>query len=190
MSTLLLIRSQIIMKCLKPQPNCSSGFTLIEMLITITISLLIISIGVANYLDFNARQKILGAAKELEVLIQSAQAKARGGDLADCDKLDSYQISLNLSANPVAVALQPNCVDINLGTAYLGTTIKSYTLITEVVLETLPAITEIKFPVLNGGIIFPGNVPNVALTFSSPSISKKYQLILSKGGDLSEGVWQ
>jgi hypothetical protein len=137
-----------------------------------------------GYLDFNARQKILGAAKELEILFQTAQINARTGDLAGCDQLVAYQVTFNLLIDPVTAALTPLCQD---GTNGLA---RSYPLVTGVTLAILPALTDAKFPALNGGVIFNPSSAQVDFTLATDSISQTYQMTLTRGGNMGEGNWQ
>jgi|GEM_PF-2763375 len=173
-----------------PNFRPKSGFTLIELLVSMGISLLIIAIGVINYLDFNTRQKILGSARELETLIQLAQTKARSGDLADCNQLDSYQVTFNMVTDPATVSLRPVCMNPATGITSLGTTLKTYNLISGISLAAAPAVTTVKFPAVNGGAIFNLAGSEVVFSFSSESISAVYEVTLSKSGNLNEGVWQ
>jgi prepilin-type N-terminal cleavage/methylation domain-containing protein len=61
----------------------SRGFTLVEMLITISIMLIITGGGIAAFIGFNERQNVQVAVKELQTMLRSAQVKAKVGEDAE-----------------------------------------------------------------------------------------------------------
>lgn len=85
-----------------------TGFTLIEMLIVITITLLLVGGGIASYITFNDRQTLVAGGDRLEVLLRTAQKRARAGDTpAGCVQLQSYNVVLTAASNQVQ--LQAEC---------------------------------------------------------------------------------
>ncbi|MFC1727228.1 Tfp pilus assembly protein FimT/FimU [Patescibacteria group bacterium] len=60
-----------------------SGFTLVEMLISISIMGLIFGVGLARYRDFDRRQIVRQAAQELKTNLRLVQKKAISGE-KDC----------------------------------------------------------------------------------------------------------
>src|SRR4030042_4247797 len=59
------------------------GFTLIEILVAVTIILLLTSIGVASYNRFNDKRKVEKITKELETNLRYIQGKATSNE-KDC----------------------------------------------------------------------------------------------------------
>jgi prepilin-type N-terminal cleavage/methylation domain-containing protein len=56
------------------------GFTIIELLITISVLALLLTIGLVYYQDFNRRQIINQAAKDLKSNLRLAQSRALAGE--------------------------------------------------------------------------------------------------------------
>ena len=73
------------------------GFTLIELIITITIMMLLLGIGVAAYINLNNRSLLLNSGHQLQLLMRSAQKAARVGEKPSasgdtCNHLLSYEV--------------------------------------------------------------------------------------------------
>ncbi len=58
----------------------SSGFTLVETMIVITIVALLAGFGIAGYARLNNREQLHNSAKDLQQMLRSAQKKARAGE--------------------------------------------------------------------------------------------------------------
>jgi prepilin-type N-terminal cleavage/methylation domain-containing protein len=70
------------------------GFTLIEMLVVVTITGLTVGGGIAAYNRFNDRQKVLQAAKTVVNQLRLVQKQADAGEKPDgCGVLDGYAVS-------------------------------------------------------------------------------------------------
>lgn len=77
-----------------PTPPAKNGFTLIEMLVAITIMLLLFGIGIVSYLRFDSRQQLIQAGEELKSSLRIAQARARAGDRPPgCERLQAYELT-------------------------------------------------------------------------------------------------
>jgi prepilin-type N-terminal cleavage/methylation domain-containing protein len=59
---------------------CVRGFTMIELLITISIMGLLLTLGLVYYQDFNRRQILNQAAKDLSSNLRLAQSRALAGE--------------------------------------------------------------------------------------------------------------
>lgn len=68
------------MKYPAAQSTASRGFTLIEMLVAITIMTLIMGIGIASYQRFNEKQLVTSAATQLVSSLRQMQKKITVGD--------------------------------------------------------------------------------------------------------------
>jgi prepilin-type N-terminal cleavage/methylation domain-containing protein len=150
-----------------------SGFTLIELLISIGILLLIVGAGIAGYIRLNDRQTLLNAAKELQVMLRSAQKKARVGDKPPgCTKLLSYSVTTQVATGGQAL-LKAECEN----TSYTVDTLQ------------FPASVSIdekhvlRFYVLQGGT-------QNSQTFILRSNGGTYSFDVDQGGSISEGALQ
>lgn len=79
-----------------------SGYTLIEILVGITIIALLFSLGYANYRDYARRQALIGAARKIKADLRLAQEFALAGKKpSDCsgNVLDGYRFKIDTSAD-------------------------------------------------------------------------------------------
>lgn len=101
----------------------SQAFTMIELLVGISIMAIVFTIGVANYRDFSRRQALVGVEKSLKADLRTAQQLALSGkkpDSGSCDVLNSYTFALNGSSG---YRISANC------SSGLGTTLIEYKLV-------------------------------------------------------------
>jgi len=67
--------------------------------------MLLVGGGIASFISFNEKQQLLGAARELQTYLRSAQTRARTGTKDDsCEALESYQVAAGNGANSFAVS--------------------------------------------------------------------------------------
>lgn len=148
------------------------GFTLIELIIAISIMLVVLGGGLAGYLSLNDRQTLIGAGKELQQYMRTAQKKARVGDKpTGCTKLEAYALVANASA-PVTVELQAVCEN----NTY---SVDSFPLANTV---SLSGALNMQFIVLHGGVT---NAQTVVLQKGT----KTYSFTVNTGGEISEGTF-
>lgn len=72
------------------------GYTLVELLIGLSIIGIIFSVGLAGYREFSRRQALTGVSKQLKADLRLAQQLALTGQKPDgvsCDTLDGYLFS-------------------------------------------------------------------------------------------------
>jgi len=156
------------------QPFVSKkGFTLIELMITITITMLMLGGGIAAYIRFNDRQTLQGAAKQLQTQMRSAQKKARVGDIpSGCDRLVDYRVSMVAGES-----------DVNLDATCTNQTIR----ISTTTLNSSVSVNSdfvIAFKVLHGGaeyITGDGNINLISETYH-------YQFQVTPGGSVEAGT--
>jgi len=162
------------------RPSSRKGFTLIEVLIAITIMLLVTGGGIAAFVNFNDRQSVQGAARQLQTILRSAQVKARVGEKpgAGCDKLTGYRVQT--AANTNQVILSAVCVS-NAGAPQMVTHTTSQ-LQNNVVAEGTYAIT---FANLYGGVT---GATTIVLQKSSVS-AYRYSFVVTPGGEISDGAF-
>ena len=90
------------------------GYTLIELLVTITIITLLFSIGMAQYNRFNRRQILVKAKDELVSNLRLAQSKSLAAEkpVACTDILTGHKIKFINNQNYKIVAVCGNEVDL------------------------------------------------------------------------------
>ncbi len=72
------------------------GYTLIELLVGLSIIGIIFSVGLVGYREFSRRQALTGVSKQLKADLRLAQQLALTGQKPDgvsCNTLDGYQFS-------------------------------------------------------------------------------------------------
>ena len=78
---------------LPTQPSLTKhGFTLVEILVSLTIIGLFVGLALPAFLRFDDRQKIREAKNELEAVFDFAVSQAVNGQLGNCDVLEGYDI--------------------------------------------------------------------------------------------------
>lgn len=100
-----------------PTGYSSKGFSLIELLVVVSIMVTLLSIGVASYNSFNRTATLDGASKALRANMRLAQAYAVNGEKKSgtCPSpmvLQGYYVSFNLTA-PQSYTLGQWCQDPN-----------------------------------------------------------------------------
>lgn len=77
-----------------------NGFTLLELMISVTIMMLMVGLGLASFITFNERQQLTGAAKELQEFFRSAQTRARTGDIPEgCGAFSGYNVQMAIDSS-------------------------------------------------------------------------------------------
>jgi prepilin-type N-terminal cleavage/methylation domain-containing protein len=151
----------------------TSGFTLIEMLVSITIMLLMVGGGIAAFVTFNEQQVVLGAAKELQGTVRAAQQRAQAATKPSdtCDKLQSYAVRAPQSP-PIEIVVVAECDsgDTTVSTVSLADSI------------ALSAPLDMSFKVLKGGVINSGDI-----TVTSVTTGQSYTFSVTAGGEITQG---
>jgi prepilin-type N-terminal cleavage/methylation domain-containing protein len=103
-----------------------NGFTLIEILVSVVISLLVFGLIVVGYLDFSSSREIRQKAYELKSQLRLVRSKAINGEKpnASCVNLNSYRVYTVVGENnslfycPVCSDVCTGEKEINLGIDY------------------------------------------------------------------------
>jgi len=83
---------------------CVRGFTIIELLITISIMGLLLTVGLVYYQDFNRRQIVVQGANDLKNNLRLAQSKALSGEKGDCEgTFGGYQVDFSSDEYVISV---------------------------------------------------------------------------------------
>lgn len=150
------------------------GFTLLELVISVAIMMLLVGMGVATYLQFNERQQVTSAAKELQELMRSAQTRSRSGDVPPgCGTLSGYLIEGFVGSSQIL--MYAVCSG--------GNILRSSLTLTGGVAPV--AGINMTFQNLKGGVTNPGIV-----TLRTPSLTYSYSFLVSQGGEISQGALQ
>lgn len=157
------------------------GFTVIELLVAVSIFIVLATIGMVSYSDFNRRQQITQSAKEVQTFLRSAQKKARVGERpAGCSSLRGYRVQAHASL--LRLILSAECA--------------GATPLVEIATFELPhntrlsAATDISFNVLAGGVTLntAGSLPATITVQSIQSANPyRYAFQIDAGGSVSEG---
>jgi prepilin-type N-terminal cleavage/methylation domain-containing protein len=105
----------------------SKGFTLIEILVVISITLIFLGMGLSRYNTFTEQVKLKSEAKKLIDVIELAKKKALSADLQDraCTNFTGYRVTILTSAYSLKFCCASNCSvvqDYNLPTNITFTT--------------------------------------------------------------------
>jgi prepilin-type N-terminal cleavage/methylation domain-containing protein len=148
------------------------GFTLIEIVVTILISLVITSGLVINYNDFNSTQVLKQAALTLKNDLRFLQSKAANGEKpSPCVSLTGWTITFASAS----YSYQANCDGSLVGN-------KTDILFSPAIsLSPIPVPNSVTFNVLTRGTDLPAPVSVILNTRN-----KRYTLQISPSGDISD----
>lgn len=120
------------------------GFTLVELLIVISVTAIVTAIGIASYVDFNRAQIVNQAAKKIAQDLRMAQSLAANNQKppSGCGTLNAYTFSINLDTRVYTIT--PVCTP-----AYSGSEIKTGS----VSGVSLSGLTFAQFKVLRQGVV-------------------------------------
>jgi prepilin-type N-terminal cleavage/methylation domain-containing protein len=172
------------------------GFTLIEMLVTVAVLVILAGSGMAAFINFNDKQKVMTAARDLQAFMRTAQGKAQVRETpSSCAPgtnfpLQAYRVSAPLGAGQT-VSMHANCGQFpNPSRNTLRDTMKMPAGVS--VRMTPPEDTPLnmRFFVLFGGVRFVSTNPNTAKTIVVSGWNNTYTFVVSPGGEISEGCWE
>lgn len=126
----------------------TSAFTLVELLIGITIISIVFGVGIASYREFSRRQALTGVSKQLKADIRLIQQLALTGQKPEnvsCPTLNGYTFS---RVNSTVYTLSANCSNAS-GAVMSPIEIKSVDLGTDITLTA--TVPNMLFKVLGQG---------------------------------------
>ena len=157
--------------------NKKKGYTLIEILVSLTIIGAIFGFGYASFRDFSRRQAVADAAKLIQGDLRFAQENAMAGQKpAGCNTtLDSYSFN-RLSSTRYTI-------DANCGAATV--TVKDVNVSFGITLST-PSPNPIKFNVLGRGtnVDGSGGSENWELILTQEVTTNSVTVIVTPGGEI------
>lgn len=158
------------------------GFTLIEILVAVSVTLIIASTVVINYNSFNANQQVKQSAltfkNNLRYAQQKAKASEKGSNCSGFSYLYGYALQITSDTSYRVLA---RCTNDNTGATAPsdGIVIGTYTLPPGVMMST--ASQTIDYQVLSRPV-----VGATTIIFShAASDTTTYRIIISAGGDVS-----
>ncbi len=168
--------------------STQTGFTLIEMVVTLAVSILLIGGGVTAFLRFNERQSVTNSAREFANVLKIAESKTQAGILGACNtQLEAYEITFDTGVIPNEMYVREVCATGDTGTPVTVT----YTLDENTQLSFNPATTYIRYKILTGGVLFSGGSTSVQARFNHINSPTSYYVVtVSEGGDVTDGSWQ
>ena len=157
-----------------------SGYTLIEILVSLTIIGLLFGIGYVNFRDFSRRQAIAGAAKKIQGDLNLTQQLALSGQKPDdinCNPpnlLSGYNFKI---IPPSEYVIEANCTGSSTAVIY-----KNVALSSDIIISS-DSLTTISFKVLGQGTnIVQGG--SVVLTLTQSQTKNKFDITIGAGGNI------
>ncbi len=162
---------------LKPK---KSGFTLIEILVSMTIIGFLFSFGYASFRDFSRRQALAGVVKQVQGDLRLAQQKALSGEKpSGCTTLPVKTLNgynFYRSAENVYI-IQADCSGLA-----AAVPVKSVTLPSGIKISA-PSPNPIKFKALGQGTnIVSGE--SATITITQDAVSNSQDVIVTAGGEI------
>lgn len=149
------------------------GFTFIEILVTIAITMLLFSGTAASYSRFTDESRLKQAALTVKNDLRLAQNKAISGEKPlnmSCDQLIGYVVTFTDKSYSVQAQCNPNQVNAPIKTVSLGNTV-----------SFVPVPAPITFGVLTQGV----NISSDE-TITLSGANKTYKFTLSPQGEITD----
>lgn len=148
-----------------------SGFTLIELIVAISIMMLLLGSGIVSYLTFNDRQGLLSGMSEVKSLLRTAQTRARLGDRPEgCDRLLYYEVRIPVESSTASLIAECENGAYTRSEITLSANTRAVNLVA------------VQFKVLHGGVINPG-----AVTLETAQ-GLTYVFDVTEGGEVTAGA--
>lgn len=156
-----------------------NGFSLIELLVVISIILLTVGGGIAGFLTFNDKQTVLEGMRKVKSYFQVAQGRAQAGEIPPgcTGGLDHYAVRYHSAPCSDEICVVAVCGG---GTSVVMD--QSYTPVNNLTISLPGGASGVQFLVLGGGVV---NSGNIEVSYSG----RTYNFDVSSGGDISDGDW-
>jgi len=160
------------------------GFTLIEVIVSISVALLLTGFIISNYNNYNDIQTLRQAALTLKNDLRYAQTKASTGEKPTptepvptpspiiCSQLSGYTINFTVNTYTVTALCSPQ--------GAIGE-VKNYTLPSGITFSPLPNPASVLFKVLSNGTNLPSNE-----TITMSGFGKTYQIQITTQGEIND----
>lgn len=174
------------MKWQKALPAARRGYTLIEILVGLTIISLLFSFGYVSFREFSRRQALAGSVKKMQGDLRLAQSFASSGQKPNnttCNngRLDSYGFTVIVS--PPGYKIEANC-----GAAFVYKTVTLPSDVT-VTVPSIPLtnptveINPILFKALGQGTNIPSG-QSVLITLTQVGTGSTSSVTVTSGGEI------
>lgn len=155
------------------------GFTLLEMIITVSIVLIVFGGGLAAFIRFNDKQRVQATANEVKQFIKSAQTRARVRDnpnQAGCT-LQGYRVTTTGALATMSLLCGANKFATSVGAERARYTVPSGITVTSMSINfyTLAGAAEVITPLDNKIVIGGGN--------------NYYMFRVEESGEIDEGCF-
>lgn len=160
------------------------GFTLVELLVSLSILGVLLSLGVANYRDYARRQGVLSAAKLVEADLRLAQEMANSGEKpsAGCGTLDGYRFSINPGGTTYDILADCTSPDVVIKN---DVALPANISMAAVVNPGSASINTFVFKILGHGTnLVAGTTVNISFTFIPDPTVQKSQVLVTAAGDV------
>jgi prepilin-type N-terminal cleavage/methylation domain-containing protein len=154
--------NSLLRKTKKNNLRISSGYTLIEILVSLTIVGLIFSFGFVNFREFSRRQGVISAARSLKGDLRLAQEQALAGKKpagAECggtNTLSGYRFNIT---SPTSYTVEAQCSGVP------GITQTKEVVLSSDLSLSIPSPNPIIFKILGQGTNIPaGNEATITIT--------------------------
>lgn len=148
------------------------GYTLVELLVGITIISIVFSIGYASFREFSRRQALSGVSKKIKADLRLAQQLSLTGQKPDaCTQLDGYTVSFLATS----YTLTANCIVSGVNRDIITKTVD---LDTDVTQNNLT----VKYKILGQGTSLDNDI---TLTLTHTPTGNTSAIIIGKGGDVN-----
>lgn len=157
----------------------SSGYTIVEIILTIGILIVIFSLAMANYRGFTLNRSLDSARLGIISDLKLAQEYSISGKIpAGCVNLQGYLFSINYDPDPDSnfYTVTADCAtDVNIKTVYLSGSVKN--------VRFTGAQSAVLFEILgNGTNIASGN--SVTYSIEQITTGTTREIIVSSGGEI------
>jgi len=154
------------------------GYTLIEVLIYLSIIGLLFSVGYASFRDFSRRQELSGAIKLIQGDLRLAQENASSGQKPEsCSNLTSLDGFEFIIASNTEYKIRANCIGL-----LNAVEIKNVLLPSGIIMAT-SSINPLKFKVLGQGTNL-GEGSTWVLTLTQTATGKVENVTVTSGGEI------
>jgi len=160
--------------------KAQKGFTIIEVLVSITVIALIFALGFVNFRDFSRRQALIGGVRQISGELRFAQERALAGQKPDdpfCNvpnRLAGYNFRVFSSTNFVVEAVCSGGV----------VEVKNIDFGPSIILST-PTPNPILFKVLGEGTNIPGGT-SVTLTLTQVESGNTLDITIGASGEITQ----
>ncbi|MFH2118128.1 MAG: prepilin-type N-terminal cleavage/methylation domain-containing protein [Candidatus Paceibacterota bacterium] len=155
-----------------------AGFSLIELLVVVAISMILLGTTISSLISFNERRSVTNAVDELKSQIQTAKSKAQAGDLGGCSQLAGYSLKTYLNGNFTEISLQAVCG--------VGTADAAQVQVLSSGVTVTPDL-DATFQVLNAGVQFAAGGTSQEITITNGTYI--YTFVLYREGRSDVGTW-